>query len=139
MIKRGHDVHFASGTSAGRRFEALKGTLQDPKFLHFHDLGSFSGIDDYIPAARERLAHGFRHRSEDIISFLIASRDLLCGVPEERVAHAYQVRDLVEMVDPDMIIVDQAAGASSQGVQMTGRPFIISAPASSGCVATGML
>lgn len=107
--------------------------------MFYHDLGSSVAVEDYTNLSRtmpERFHKETRHRPQDLLPWLRAWEECVWGSEDEWIATARKIADLINEVDPDMVAIDSVCSAGFDGARLTGRPFIVVCPASSGTLAS---
>ncbi|UZJ55945.1 hypothetical protein CBS101457_005265 [Exobasidium rhododendri] len=136
LIDGGHQVTFVSGASFSKSTARLQDTQSSEKkrlAINFISLGSHRSVEDFTPVVQDRIQH-MRKVPGDYSSISTCIEIALVS-PEEHIATALQVRNVILEQDPDMIVVDCLSPAMISGVRLTKRGWLLSIPCSPGLTA----
>lgn len=152
LALRGNQVVFVSGASALKRVQRSQRALGFPVQMDaqpsivqlqtypiaFFSLGE-SLLLSYLDQALiqpERFHRQCRRPPGKIMSFIELYIDLVNDSSDEYRDLVWRVRDLVEQVDPDLLVVDNFSPFAVDGIRLTKRPFIETAPGAVSSVAS---
>ncbi|WFD30648.1 hypothetical protein MSPP1_001669 [Malassezia sp. CBS 17886] len=151
LVLRGNKVVVLSADSVLRRVQKIQGRLHLPEQmesrpskahlmnsrLSFYSLGTGVVMDDYTNIAHTDPLrfHGLcRSVPGDIWGWLRTFTDLVPPDSDNYRDTVFAVRDAIDMLDPDMLIVDNFSPFAVDGVRLTKRPFIQTSPGASSAV-----
>ena len=151
LCLRGHQVVLASSDPILKKIAKLQAKLGYPQQvdlrpsrktwgeypLMFYSLGSGQALDDYTDEASsdpERFHTRGRSPPGQIWDWVHTFMEL---VPAKSTVYrdvVFHIRDIVEEMDPDMLIVDNFSPFAVDGARLTKRPFIETSPGASSAV-----
>lgn len=155
LVQRGHQVILSSSSHILKKAQKLQlrvGQIPQPEEIPsdeylaknqvvFYSLGSSEVMEDYTNKAMEhpeRFQKMCRSAPGDIWGWLDTFTELVPGASSEYRDVVFFIRDLVEALDPDMIIVDNFSPFAVDGVRLTKRPFIETSPGAAAAVASNV-
>lgn len=153
MVNRDHQVILASSSHILKKIQKLQTRLNQipqpeeipsEKYLAtnkavFYSLGSSEVLEDYTDKAMqhtERFHSTIRSAPGDIWGWMDTFTELVPGASPDYRDVVFFIRDLIESLDPDMIIVDNFTAFAVDGVRLSKRPFIETSPGAAAAVAS---
>ncbi|KAF7984106.1 hypothetical protein HWV62_16718 [Athelia sp. TMB] len=141
LLARGHDVHFASGSSCAKRMSAFNAGLAHfpdtaATTLHFHTLGDEGCINDHNYMASASAAEFADYKAvlaqgpRNYAAFNRLITLVMQGSLEGRKAVTDKFIDLIAELQPDILVLDQFTSCLVEAARVTGVDYIITAPAS---------
>ena len=155
LCLRGHQVILGSSDPVLRKVQKLQTrfgqltqteSIPTSEFLSkvsvaFYSLGSGEALDDYTDHAfedPERFHKYCRSRPGEIWGWLKTFTELVPPSSAQYEQVVYSIRDFIESLNPDMIIVDNFSPFAVDGVRLSKRPFIETSPGASSAVANNI-
>lgn len=151
LCQRGHQVVLLSSDRVFKKVTAVQAKLgytkqvdlcPSPKTwgeykLMFYSLGSNEAVDDYTDHATddpERFHGKGRSRPGDIWSWVMTFMELVPAGSDSYREVVFRIRDLIEQIDADMVVVDNFSPFAVDGARLSKRPFIETSPGASSAV-----
>ena len=151
LCLRGHKVVFCSGETALKRVQKIQNKLVSLQQVDlcpqhetwskydvmFYSLGGGSALDDYTSEAfndPERFHKGGRSRPGQIWTWVQTFMELVPPASESYKNPVYTVKNMIESVDADMVIVDNFSPFAVDGARLSKRPFIETCPGATSAV-----
>lgn len=152
LASRGHQVILMSSDTILKKIQRIQNKLgfapqsttrpDDETLMKrpvvFYSLGSGEALADYTaeaPADPHRFHNYCRSAPGDIWGWLKIFTELVPPSSADYKNLVFNIRDLIEVQDPDLVIVDNFSPFAVDGVRLTKRPFIETSPGASSAVA----
>lgn len=155
LTNRGNQVVFSSSAPILKKIQKMQSrmgllvqpeSIPSPEFLMrvpltFYSLGESDVVSDYTNKAFEmtdRFHDLCRSKPGQIWGWLSTFIENVPGASDTYRDVVVMIRDLVESLNPDLIIVDNFSPFAVDGVRLTKRPFVATSPAAASAVASNV-
>lgn len=153
LVNRGNQVVFMSSEPIFKKLKKIQSRMgfivqpestPSPEYvmrmpLVFYTLGDNEVVADYTDKAANLSDHFhevLRSKPGQIWAWLSMFAEHVPGATDSYGEVVFMIRDLIESLDPDMIIVDNFSPFAVDGVRLTKRAFIETSPAAASAVAS---